>query len=233
VHRFDPARFEVAISRFGTMFFSDPAEHRFRSSSASRPGSARTSISVILSPRTVKPATENGRPPRQCLERDLPAVGLDHHPPGGRAERTGRQRRSGQQPRRPLHDRVRRSVAGRRPPTTSTWPGYERRGRGSGPTPRGGTTSTSRPPTRTRSVSGRPTAQTSTASSKPNRHTTRRTCSAGTGTSGLEPDPGRQGRCNRLAVPVDRHAPAALSAPSRPSRGSRSTKASSAARVAT
>ena len=25
VHRFDPARFDVAISRFGTMFFSDPA----------------------------------------------------------------------------------------------------------------------------------------------------------------------------------------------------------------
>jgi ubiquinone/menaquinone biosynthesis C-methylase UbiE len=24
-HRFDPARFDVAISRFGTMFFTDPA----------------------------------------------------------------------------------------------------------------------------------------------------------------------------------------------------------------
>ena len=44
-----------------------------------------------------------------------PAVGVDRHPPGGRAERTGRRRRGGRQPRRALHDRFRRAVARRRP----------------------------------------------------------------------------------------------------------------------
>ena len=65
----------------------------------------------------------------------------------------------------------------------------------------GATTSTSRPPTKTRSVSGRPTATTSTASSTSRRNTTRRTCSARTGTSVLEPEHARQGRHSCLACP--------------------------------
>jgi SAM-dependent methyltransferase len=38
VHRFDPARFDVAISRFGTMFFSDPAAAFANIAAALRPG---------------------------------------------------------------------------------------------------------------------------------------------------------------------------------------------------
>ena len=38
VHRFDPARFDVAISRFGTMFFSDPAAAFANLAAALRPG---------------------------------------------------------------------------------------------------------------------------------------------------------------------------------------------------
>lgn len=38
VHRFDPARFDVAISRFGTMFFSDPASAFANIAAALRPG---------------------------------------------------------------------------------------------------------------------------------------------------------------------------------------------------
>jgi SAM-dependent methyltransferase len=37
VHRFDPARFDVAISRFGTMFFSDPATAFANIAAALRP----------------------------------------------------------------------------------------------------------------------------------------------------------------------------------------------------
>jgi SAM-dependent methyltransferase len=37
VHRFDPARFDVAISRFGTMFFSDPAAAFANIAAALRP----------------------------------------------------------------------------------------------------------------------------------------------------------------------------------------------------
>jgi SAM-dependent methyltransferase len=37
VHRFDPARFDVAISRFGTMFFSDPAAAFANIATALRP----------------------------------------------------------------------------------------------------------------------------------------------------------------------------------------------------
>jgi SAM-dependent methyltransferase len=37
VHRFDPARFDVAISRFGTMFFSDPAAAFANLATALRP----------------------------------------------------------------------------------------------------------------------------------------------------------------------------------------------------
>jgi SAM-dependent methyltransferase len=37
VHRFDPARFDVAISRFGTMFFSDPADAFANIAAALRP----------------------------------------------------------------------------------------------------------------------------------------------------------------------------------------------------
>jgi SAM-dependent methyltransferase len=38
VHRFDPARFDVAISRFGTMFFSDPVAAFANIALALRPG---------------------------------------------------------------------------------------------------------------------------------------------------------------------------------------------------
>jgi SAM-dependent methyltransferase len=38
VHRFDPARFDVAISRFGTMFFSDPPAAFANIATALRPG---------------------------------------------------------------------------------------------------------------------------------------------------------------------------------------------------
>jgi SAM-dependent methyltransferase len=38
VHRFDPAGFDVAISRFGTMFFSDPAAAFANIAAALRPG---------------------------------------------------------------------------------------------------------------------------------------------------------------------------------------------------
>jgi SAM-dependent methyltransferase len=38
VHRFDPAGFDVAISRFGTMFFSDPSAAFANIASALRPG---------------------------------------------------------------------------------------------------------------------------------------------------------------------------------------------------
>jgi SAM-dependent methyltransferase len=38
VHRFDPAGFDVAISRFGTMFFSDPAAALANVAAALRPG---------------------------------------------------------------------------------------------------------------------------------------------------------------------------------------------------
>ena len=38
VHRFEPARFDVAISRFGTMFFSDPAAAFANIAGALRPG---------------------------------------------------------------------------------------------------------------------------------------------------------------------------------------------------
>jgi SAM-dependent methyltransferase len=38
VHRFDPASFDVAISRFGTMFFSDPAAAFANIAAALRPG---------------------------------------------------------------------------------------------------------------------------------------------------------------------------------------------------
>ena len=38
VHRFDPARFDVLISRFGTMFFSDPAAAFANLAGALRPG---------------------------------------------------------------------------------------------------------------------------------------------------------------------------------------------------
>jgi SAM-dependent methyltransferase len=38
VHRFDPAGFDVAISRFGTMFFSDPAAAFTNIATALRPG---------------------------------------------------------------------------------------------------------------------------------------------------------------------------------------------------
>ena len=38
VHRFDPASFDVAISRFGTMFFSDPAVAFANIAAALRPG---------------------------------------------------------------------------------------------------------------------------------------------------------------------------------------------------
>ena len=38
VHRFDPAGFDVAISRFGTMFFSDPAAAFANIATALRPG---------------------------------------------------------------------------------------------------------------------------------------------------------------------------------------------------
>jgi SAM-dependent methyltransferase len=38
VHRFDPAAFDVAISRFGTMFFSDPAAAFANIAAALRPG---------------------------------------------------------------------------------------------------------------------------------------------------------------------------------------------------
>jgi SAM-dependent methyltransferase len=38
VHRFDPARFDVAISRFGTMFFSDPGIAFANIAAALRPG---------------------------------------------------------------------------------------------------------------------------------------------------------------------------------------------------
>jgi ubiquinone/menaquinone biosynthesis C-methylase UbiE len=38
VHRFDPARFDVAISRFGTMFFSDSAAAFANIAAALRPG---------------------------------------------------------------------------------------------------------------------------------------------------------------------------------------------------
>ena len=38
VHRFDPAGFDVAISRFGTMFFSDPAAAFTNVAAALRPG---------------------------------------------------------------------------------------------------------------------------------------------------------------------------------------------------
>jgi FAD binding domain len=50
-----------------------------------------------------------------ALKVTSPAVGLDRHPPRGRAERTSRRRRGRRQPRRPVHDRVRRSVDRRRP----------------------------------------------------------------------------------------------------------------------
>jgi SAM-dependent methyltransferase len=39
VHRFDPAGFDVAISRFGTMFFADPAAAFANIAAALRPGS--------------------------------------------------------------------------------------------------------------------------------------------------------------------------------------------------
>jgi len=45
VHRFDPARFDVAISRFGTMFFSDPAAAFANIGAALRPG-ARLALLV-------------------------------------------------------------------------------------------------------------------------------------------------------------------------------------------
>src|ERR671919_2783042 len=38
VHRFDPARFDLGISRFGTMFFSDPVAAFANIASALRPG---------------------------------------------------------------------------------------------------------------------------------------------------------------------------------------------------
>jgi SAM-dependent methyltransferase len=38
VHRFDPAAFDVAISRFGTMFFSDPGAAFANIAAALRPG---------------------------------------------------------------------------------------------------------------------------------------------------------------------------------------------------
>jgi SAM-dependent methyltransferase len=38
VHRFDPARFDVVISRFGTMFFADPVAAFTNLAGASRPG---------------------------------------------------------------------------------------------------------------------------------------------------------------------------------------------------
>jgi ubiquinone/menaquinone biosynthesis C-methylase UbiE len=43
-HRFDPSGFDVAISRFGTMFFADPAalrQHRCGSAARGAPGAAR------------------------------------------------------------------------------------------------------------------------------------------------------------------------------------------------
>jgi SAM-dependent methyltransferase len=45
VHRFDPAGFDVAISRFGTMFFSDPAAAFANIAAALRPG-ARLALLV-------------------------------------------------------------------------------------------------------------------------------------------------------------------------------------------
>jgi ubiquinone/menaquinone biosynthesis C-methylase UbiE len=38
VHQFDPAGFDVVISRFGTMFFSDPAAAFANIAAALRPG---------------------------------------------------------------------------------------------------------------------------------------------------------------------------------------------------
>ena len=134
-----------------------------------------------------------------ALNRDVPAVGGHRHPPRGCAERAGRRRRGGRQPRRPVHDGVRWSVAGRRRRRRAHGLGTGGMEERSGPSRQGATTSTSRPPTRTRSVSGRPTAPTLIASSKPRRRTTQRTCSAGTGTSDLEPEPARQRRRNCLA----------------------------------
>ena len=67
-------------------------------------------------------------------------------------------------------------------------------GSGSDPSQPAATTSTSRPPTRTRSASGRRTAPTSTALSRSRRSTTRTTCSAQTGTSRLVSVPGMRER---------------------------------------
>jgi SAM-dependent methyltransferase len=49
VHRFDPAGFDVAISRFGTMFFSDPPAAFANIAAALRPG-ARL-VSLVWQPR--------------------------------------------------------------------------------------------------------------------------------------------------------------------------------------
>ena len=38
VHRFDPSRFDVAISRFGVMFFADPGAAFANVAAALRPG---------------------------------------------------------------------------------------------------------------------------------------------------------------------------------------------------
>src|SRR5829696_9688333 len=50
VHRFDPAGFDVAISRFGTMFFSDPAAAFANIAAALRP-EARLVAARLAAPR--------------------------------------------------------------------------------------------------------------------------------------------------------------------------------------
>ena len=49
VHRFDPAGFDVAISRFGTMFFSDPAAAFANIAAALRPGAGL--VLLVWQPR--------------------------------------------------------------------------------------------------------------------------------------------------------------------------------------
>ena len=66
VHRFDPAGFDVAISRFGTMFFSDPPGAFANIAAALRPG-ARLVLLVWQ-----RPTTTNGparSPPRWATRR--------------------------------------------------------------------------------------------------------------------------------------------------------------------
>jgi len=51
IHRFDPAGFDVAISRFGTMFFSDPAAAFANIAAALRPGGRL--VLLVWQPRQV------------------------------------------------------------------------------------------------------------------------------------------------------------------------------------